>query len=206
MKTWPSTIQTELIADVARVFFAVHIGLDTVLRYIDCDIQLAVNGDAYTPCALEIGNVSYRAGMQVDSMEIIFPDADQVLVQASLANDIRRKPVQLRMACVDAGYQVLGSVLLWSGVINKSGPLREKTVTLDIVSQLAMWHKKTLRLQGSTCPWEYGGTECGHAGDGTCDQSHDRCTALGNTDNFGGDRFLDVTAERPIVWGQKANL
>jgi hypothetical protein len=46
-------------------------------------------------------------------------------------------------------------------------------------------------------------TECAYIGSETwCDQSYDRCSALGNADNFGGMRFIPSIAEKEIWWGK----
>jgi hypothetical protein len=49
----------------------------------------------------------------------------------------------------------------------------------------------------------YAVTECAYLGDETwCDQSYARCVTLGNSDNFGGFRFLPSLMEKDIWWGK----
>jgi phage-related protein len=59
----------------------------------------------------------------------------------------------------------------------------------------------------SSCPWVFKGTECAYSGgESTCDQTYERCRFLSNTDNFGGDRFINSLMQKEIWWGRTQKL
>jgi len=99
-------------------------------------------------------------------------------------------------------YSIIAKQSLFYGLIS-DWEIREDAVWMEFTNELAFWSKKTLRKADSSCPWEFGATECGYSGDQDwCDQSYERCKELGNTDNFGGFRFLPAIAEKDIWWGR----
>jgi hypothetical protein len=83
--------------------------------------------------------------------------------------------------------------------------IRGKKVSITVVNELILWNKKALRTSPSSCPWAFKqtGGECGYAGGETwCDQSWERCCALSNQLNFGGERFINAIMEKEIWWGR----
>lgn len=83
----------------------------------------------------------------------------------------------------------------------------ENTLKITITNELVLWNKKPLRIQMSSCPWVFKGTECAYSGgESTCDQTYERCRFLGNTDNFGGDRFINSLMQKEIWWGRTQKL
>ena len=79
----------------------------------------------------------------------------------------------------------------------------EPDMEIRIVNEMVLWNQKTLRIAQSTCPWIFRGAECGYGGSASwCDQSYERCTALGNADRFGGFEFLPSIMERQVWWGR----
>ena len=96
---------------------------------------------------------------------------------------------------------------LLRGIIGGWELYDDNKAKVTITSEMVLWNKKSLRPQTSSCPWTFKGTsgECGYAGAETlCDQSYDRCLALANTGNYGGDRFLPAIVTREIFWGRTA--
>jgi len=99
-------------------------------------------------------------------------------------------------------YTIVGAHSLFYGLIS-DWKIEEDKVWIEVQNELVFWSKKTLRKCDSSCPWEFGGTECGYSGAADwCNQSYERCMELSNTDNFGGDRFLPDVAEKDIWWGK----
>ena len=83
----------------------------------------------------------------------------------------------------------------------------ENTLKITITNELVLWNKKPLRIQMSSCPWVFKGTECAYSGEeSTCDQTYERCRFLGNTANFGGDRFINSLMQKEIWWGRTQKL
>lgn len=83
----------------------------------------------------------------------------------------------------------------------------ENTLKITITNELVLWNKKPLRIQMSSCPWVFKGPECAYSGgESTCDQTYERCRFLGNTANFGGDRFINSMMQKEIWWGRTQKL
>lgn len=100
------------------------------------------------------------------------------------------------------GYSVVGGHSLFYGIIS-DWELREKSIQIEVQNELVFWNKKSLRKCDSNCNWEFAGTECGYSGaQNWCNQSYERCKEIGNTDNFGGFRFLPAISEKEIWWGR----
>ncbi|MBU2539168.1 MAG: hypothetical protein KKH22_12100, partial [Proteobacteria bacterium] len=80
----------------------------------------------------------------------------------------------------------------------------EGSIEMTIASDMSQWHQKTMRMQSSSCSWRvFKGAECGYSGIETrCDRSYARCAALGNSANFGGERWLPSIEDANIWWGQ----
>jgi len=96
-----------------------------------------------------------------------------------------------------------GGQLFFQGDIGPWG-LKEKKIKLTIQNQFSRWNQRTLSRQSPSCRWSvFGGTECKYAGGETwCDRSYTRCTALGNTINFGGQRWLASIENKDLWWGE----
>jgi hypothetical protein len=91
---------------------------------------------------------------------------------------------------------------------------------ISFVNEFIYWKNCTKRTTSNTCPWTFNspsvraggsgiGLECNYQGSQTsCDQSYERCVALGNNlgsggaGGFGGFRFSIATAEKVVWWGQ----
>ncbi len=97
----------------------------------------------------------------------------------------------------------LGVVDLFRGFVG-DWEISELQARVTLVNEFILWKKKTLRTCSATCPWPFkDATYCKYAGaESWCDQSYNRCLALGNSANFGGFRFLPAIAERQIWWGR----
>ena len=100
-------------------------------------------------------------------------------------------------------YSIIAKESLFYGLIS-DWSIEEEGVWVEVSNELIFWSKETLRKAESSCPWEFKeGIECGYSGGADwCDQSYERCQELGNSDNFGGDRFLPAIEEKDIWWGR----
>jgi len=98
--------------------------------------------------------------------------------------------------------------IIFSGVLD-SARITHQRASFDVYNPLIFWKRKTpRRIHQSSCPWPFAidGSPCQYAGAETwCDQSFERCLELGNTDNFGGFRFLPDLQDKQIWWGKKAS-
>jgi hypothetical protein len=85
--------------------------------------------------------------------------------------------------------------------------LREDNIArVNLTNELVLWNKKCLRTQSASCLWVFKGLECAYTGSETwCDQSYERCLALGNQVNHIGSRFLPSLMKTELWWGRTPN-
>jgi len=94
-------------------------------------------------------------------------------------------------------------ITIFEGEIDSWG-LTESKVNITATNILSRWARRTLSVHSSSCRWKkFKGTECGYTGAQTwCDRSFSRCSALNNTSNFGGFRWLPSIVDKEIWWGK----
>ncbi len=202
-------IQAQLASGEIRAFTLIHMAIKGVdHRYTDCDVPLPLNGALYKPRGYKLGTVSYSLAKIVDSAQFSIDNMDDQLTPSFDGGDPQGSPVTVYLVCLGADYKLLGTypdnnLILFSGTIDDwSSP--EGSIEVTIASDMVQWHQKTMRMQSSSCSWPvFKGTECGYSGVATnCDRSYARCSALGNTANFGGERWLPSIEGANIWWGQ----
>jgi len=160
----------------------------------------------FTPNAFKFGDISGSATLAVESIDIEIDDTDKTLAAIVLNEDIRNKWAILSVGAIDSEYVVHVQEFL-RGIIGGWQLYDENTLKITITNELVLWNKKPLRIQMSSCPWVFKGPECGYVGgESTCDQTYERCRRLGNTDNFGGDRFINSLMQKEIWWGRTQKL
>ncbi len=95
-----------------------------------------------------------------------------------------------------------GGLLLFEGEMD-SWELTEKQIKVKAIGAISKWTRSTLLDQAPLCRWRvFKGTECTYAGGETwCDRTYTRCVDLGNTANFGGDRWLASLDGVTLWWG-----
>jgi len=97
-----------------------------------------------------------------------------------------------------------GAIILFNGQIDKWS-LDESQLVMTIADMNVQWARKPLSRHPASCRWRvFKGPECGYTGSETwCDRSYARCSALGNTANFGGFRWLPSIMDKEIWWGRQ---
>jgi phage-related protein len=176
-------------------------------RYTDCDVKLVLGGNVYTPKPFKISDVRYSSARILDSVDITFTNLDDVMASIFIEGNPKDADTTLSMVSLelDGRYQPIGdaSLTLFEGKIN-SWDLDEESLEISISTPFSRWNQRTIQRHSSTCRWKvFKGTECGYSGDAAdCDRTYARCTALGNTDNFGGFRWLPSIMDKEIWWGR----
>jgi len=202
MKSFNSNITTELAKEIAATFLMVELQFTSTYRYTDCDVDMYYGGNKYDSFPFTIGNVVNSAGLSVDSLELNFSNVDQSLAAVVLGEDIASRTCILSFFMVNSSYVIIGAEELFRGLVGE-WDLSETKLRIKLVNEFILWSKRTLRTCQASCPWVFKDTECGYSGSETwCDQSYDRCSALSNTDSFGGHRFLPFLEEKKIWWGR----
>ena len=201
-------------------------------RHTDADVDLYYNGEKYDSRDFIFDRVETSGDMGVDTLGVTYNNAVLSMGAIVLSEDIMGRNYELSFIVTstsgggvltetgaallleDGGdmllevgdtigpYTIIGGHSLFYGLVS-DWKIEEDKVWIEIQNELVFWSKKTLRKCDSSCPWEFGGTDCKYAGGATwCNQSYERCQELDNTDNFGGFRFLPDIAEKDIWWGK----
>lgn len=217
MKTGvPAAMMQALSSGTACPVIFVDCQFTTPIRRANLDVDYYLGGDKYEAGGVTVGDIASGTGSPVSRMQLVLANVDRQLSAILLSNNEQGKPVIVHLGIIDLGEPagpdmeapgsgpggLIASVELFRGELSFY-EIQDDVVTLHIVNELIRWRRKTSRRAQSSCPWPFGGIECTYAGDETwCDQTHDRCAALGNTDNFGGNRFLPEFQEKRIWWGR----
>lgn len=210
MRSLNPDIQVALAAGELRPFVLIGLTIDgTDYRFTDCDVPIGWNGVLYQPRGLSTGGVNYSLAKVVDSIRLGLDNLDDQLSLAFIGGEPQGSPVRIRLVVLDTAYQLIGAypddnVLLFSGTIDDWSDTEGK-IEFTVTSDLAQWGRRTLRMQSSGCSWAvFKGVECGYSGpESSCNRTYASCLALGNTANFGGERWLPSLEGKQIIWGAR---
>jgi len=206
MRDIDSNILAELAKQELRPFYLLDMYIDsTHYRYTDCDVPIVFDSNTYTPLGFSIGGVNYSSQNIVDSVDITIDNLDSVMTSIFIGGTPQGSTVTLALILLDSSYAIVGSAsaTVFEGTID-TWDLDEERCSITLTSLFSQWAQKTLSKHSPSCRWkEFKGTECGYAGAQTwCDRTYARCQALGNTDNFGGFRWLPSIIDKEIWWGR----
>lgn len=209
MRSIDPDIVAELSAQELRPFLLLDMEIDSVhYRYTDCDVPIMVSTDRFDPRGFRIDQVRYSLKTIVDSMSLETDNLDDALTAAFVGGTPQGAPTTLKLVVLDSSLAIIVSPVTWfEGEIDAWG-LDEEKISMMVVSELSRWNQRTLQKHSASCRWkEFTGAECQYAGTETwCDRSYTRCTALGNTDNFGGFRYLPSIMDKEIWWGRERKV
>lgn len=221
MRNIDGAILDEIKKEVTSTFFLLELNLTEDHYYTDRDHNIYYGGHNYLATGFEFSNIVYAANMTVDKVTVDIDNTGLAFSALLLGEDIRNKTAKLSFGCYgeegtlwdsevawDSEVQwlqrqvILGTVDLFRGILS-DWQLSELKASITFVNEFVLWKKKTLRIAQASCPWTFKETECSYSGvESWCDQSYERCQALGNTDNFGGFRFLPSIMEKELWWGR----
>lgn len=209
MRDLTDLLTAELAAEQATQFWFLELEFDTVQRYTDCDIDLYLTTTSggghnkYSGLDFSIPNIGYSSSASVDKLTIDIQNVDLVLSATLLNEDVLNTWCTLFVAYFDDDNIIVSEPIeVFKGLVS-TWKLSEKRASITIVNEFIFWNKHCLRNHPSKCMWPFKGTECGYSGAETwCDQDYPRCLVLGNTDNFGGFRWLPTLTEQKIYWGR----
>ena len=206
MRDLSALIKAALAAEEGAMFWFLEMQFDTYLRYTNCDIDLYSSGNKFETMPFGITPVKYSAKSSVDKVTIDIQNVDLQMSAVFLNENIMNKWGILRIGFFDSNGIIIDQIFeVFRGLIS-TWRLSESKASITLDNEFILWNKKTLRKHQSACRWPFKGTECGYSGAETwCDQGYARCTALSNTDNFGGDRWLPDLMEKEIYWGRTTN-
>ena len=214
MRVIDSEILTALQSKELRPFLLFSITLNNSLGsyyYTDCDVPILFDSNLYSPHGFEVGSVSHSKNTIVDSADFTIDDINETLKGLFVGNtpEGEGSELVLRLVILDSDYAIVGessgeeSLVLFEGELD-DWEIDEGDLSIRVVSAASRWAERTLGKQAGTCRWKvFKGTECAYAGGETwCDRTYTRCTALLNTANFGGFRWLPSLVDKDIWWGK----
>lgn len=230
MRNFNATLQAELLKEVLCSFFAIELQLSSTYRYNETDIPIYSGGNLFSPRSFSFDKLTGSSSLSVDSLDVDIDDTDQALSAILNGEDVRNKTAILYFGVI-ANQNISGAEwdtgITWdTGILWMPGykaktiiieeferfiiggwELREDNVArINLTSELVLWNKKCLRNQSSSCQWVFKGTECAYSGSATwCDQSYERCKALGNQINYIGNRWLPALIKKELWWGRTPN-
>lgn len=193
------------------LLFSMTIG-EADFCYTSCDIPIPYGGRIYRPREFEFTGARYSMSNIVDRVTVTVDNLDDELTAAFLAGEAEDAPADL--SCVLLDDEALGdgrlefiggeAATIFPGHIDDWSWSAERSVVVTIASPLAAWGRTFSSLHSSSCRYRrFKGARCGYSGEETwCDRSYARCRELGNTDNFGGFRWLPSLEEKEIWWGR----
>lgn len=206
MRNFIPGIASTIAAEEMTYFFLLELQLGTTYRITDGDIPIIHDGETFTKNGFKFGEISGSSSLAVESLDIEIDDTSKAFAAIVLNEDIRNKWAVLYFGAIAPDLTVHVQEFL-RGIIGGWQLYDENTLKISITNELVLWNKKPLRIQMSSCPWVFRGTECAYSGDATtCDQTYARCGMLENAANFGGDRFLSSLMQKEIWWGRTQKL
>jgi hypothetical protein len=203
-------IDANILAELAKQELRPFLLLDLAIggshyRYTDCDVPLYIEDDTYEPRGFSFTRIGYSSETIVDSVDISVDNLDQVLTSLFVGGTPQAETVILSLVVLDSSYEIVGatSAIVFQGRID-AWDLDEVTCSITVTSLFSQWSQHTLAKYSASCRWkQFKGAECGYSGGETwCDRTYARCQALGNTDNFGGFRWLPSIVDKEIWWGR----
>ena len=205
MITYDPALVAQLAAEIASAHWLLEVQFTSATqRWCDADVTLLYSGQLFIPRALKIGNIQRSSGFRVDQVAVEVGNVDRALSAILMGEDVVGRTAILRVMALDVARQEIGTAEVFRGFIVGWGDLTETRVPINLGNEFLMWQKKTLRLPGPSCPWVFKGVggECAYTGGEIwCDQSPERCAAIGNYDNFGGRKYIAAIESMRIYWG-----
>ncbi len=203
MRNFDPAFAAEIAKEQLTVFLLLELQFSEPLYYTDGDVAVVWDGDRYEPFPFSVGDVSLTGDMAVDSLRLELGNANLLMSAVLMNEDVRGKVAVLSVACLDASWDLYAEEM-FRGFIGE-WELTETTADITVVNEFVFWRKEALRTASATCPWVFKDADtCHYAGaELLCDRSWERCVSMGNSDNFGGFRYLPSIMEKQIWWGRQ---
>jgi len=180
---------------------------DNDYKYTTLDVpqELTVSGGpsgTYQSRGFEFESINYTLSNVMDDCTLRIDNLDSVLTAIFVGGTVEEKEASVYFGVMNTSGGVLGTVLLFTGEVD-SFEVDETELRLVIGSLFSRWSQQAYNKHSASCRWKvFKGNECQYSGDQSwCDRSYNRCLGIGNSDNFGGFRFLPSIENKKIWWG-----
>ena len=176
-------------------------------RYTDLDVPIYYTTDStasymFTPRGFKFESINYSMGQIIDDASLSIDNLDQVMTSIFVGGVVEGKKATLWLCVIDSDNHILDTVQLFDGLIG-GFDIDETEVNMTVLPVFVKWNQSAHSYCSASCRWKvFKGTECQYADSvTTCDRSYPRCKELGNTNNFGGFRWLLALQNKSIQWG-----
>jgi len=207
---------SEIKKDIYRPIFMFSIEDTSINEFIriNTSSEFIVNPEnleLYEPRAFNIGtDIKYSSTEIVQSVQMTIDDTDKMVLNFIVKPNsfYDRFVANLTYAVLDKYFNILGYQKIFFGYLD-SWEYTSGEISCSIVSFLSQWTKTTLNSFSSSCRWKaFGGAECKFQASPlqTCDRTYEQCAIYGNTNNFGGFRWLPFLVGKTIQIGKQQDL
>ena len=203
MKGLPAELTAELVKEYHAISHLFELSFATTYHWTDSDIDVYYDKTWWTSKGISFDAATFSASPKVDSIEFLIDNVDLAISTIVMAQEIRGKACTIYRVALDKNMTVLGSTKLFVGFVD-SIEIDGKRARFSIYNHFIRWKMATpRRLHQATCAWTFKGASCTYQGAETwCDHSWERCVALGNSQNFGGFRWLPGLVDKQVWWGR----
>lgn len=204
MRSLPIDIALEIAKDYSFFCRLLKMELATPVYYTDLDMDVVWNGTTYLSRGLKFNDIKVNLTAAIDRTSFDIDNTGLEMSSLILNQDTRGRACTIYLAAMDKAGQVVAADVLFTGMLD-AVKVDSKKASFDVYSHMILWKKKIPgRIHQATCPWIFKETTtCRYGGAETwCDHSYNRCTALANTANYGGFRFLPSLQNKQIWWGR----
>ena len=198
--------ETFTVLEDSNLSFSMRVTDINATAYIDNFNIEPVLGDKFSRRGIRPDPASYGLGTIVDKCTIEIDNVDQYMTSIFVGSSVQGSDVGLRMVVLDEDLSIIGgeAFTLFSGEIDSWELDPDDKVVVTMANIFTRWNQMTLANHSSSCRWKvFKGAECGYVGGATeCDRTYVTCHTLGNSDNFGGFRWLPSLQDAVIWWGR----
>ena len=192
MRNLPLLFEQELISQefIQALLISMTI-VESEIRITDWGTPILHDSELYYPRAFQVQPVYYGGTKIVDDVTVSIDDTDRSLFASFGEHDSGKYPFKLTWVVLDRAGREIASLVVFSGDIDRWSYEPGK-ITVVAASIFNQWTRETTSKYYGSCRWRiFKGVECKYAGIAiTCDRTYDLCDSYGNTDNYGGFRWL----------------
>jgi len=206
MRNINSSILAELQSEELRPFVGLQLYIESsYYRFTDCDVPLAYSGNLFTPLGIKWDVIKYSRNKIVDQVRFELDNLEEDFTSMFVGGTPEGSEVVFYLFTVNEYGALAGGAAftMFEGEIGQ-WDLDETKLVFTATSIMSRWNRETLSKQGSSCRYKvFKGDRCGYSGGETwCDRTYVRCQTLGNTANFGGERWLPSIEGKQVWWGK----
>lgn len=211
-----SEIQEQLeSSELFPIFlFEFEDGDGTIWKFTSLDVSQRFDSDSpifygsagpsgtFEPLGFQFESINYNAHDVVDSATVIIDNADQLMTSLFVGDVLQGNTAALYIGVLNPSGADLGTVKIFEGELD-SFELNEQQLTFSVASLFSRWSSRSNEKHSASCRWRvFKGVECQYAGsEPACDRSYQRCSVFGNTQHFGGFRYLPRFESKTLWWG-----